>query len=151
MAWTTPKTDWATGELVSASDMNTVNENLATLKNPATAVYTTTEDITVPNRSTFTDIDSNKFNLTITTTGGDVLVNFDGVSTHGDFRIDVEVDGTRQGHADYGLRRGGPGSEIVSFTRLIRNLSAGSHTFKLQGRNDTILRAGAQFWVREVS
>jgi len=153
MAWTTPKTDWATGELVSASDLNAVNENLAALKNPATVVYTSTEDIAVPNHSTFTDIDSNKFNLTITTTGGDVLVNFDGAATTHDFRIDVEVDGTRQGDVEYGLRRGGSyaHNEFVSFTRLVQNLSAGSHTFKLQGKFNTTLRAGAQFWVREVS
>ena len=153
MAWTTPKTDWETGELVAASDMNAVGENLAALKAPATAVYTSTEDIAVPNHSTFTDIDSNKFNLTITTTGGDVLVNFDGASTANDFHIDVEVDGTRQGDVNHGLRRGGAyaHNEFVSFTRLIQNLSAGSHTFKLQGKRDTTLRAGAQFWVREVS
>ena len=29
MAWTTPKTDWTTGELVTAADMNAVGENLA--------------------------------------------------------------------------------------------------------------------------
>lgn len=153
MAWTTPKTDWATGELVSASDMNAVNENVAALKNPATAVYTLTEDMAFPNRSDFTDIDSNKFNLTITTTGGDVMVHFHGVTTRPDFKIDVEIDGTRQGHADHGLRHGGghADNELMCFTRLVQNLSAGSHTFKLQGRWDTTLRAGAQFWVREVS
>ena len=32
MAWTTPKTDWAVGELVTAEDMNTLGENLAALK-----------------------------------------------------------------------------------------------------------------------
>ena len=26
MAWTTPKTDWTTGELVSASDMNSIGQ-----------------------------------------------------------------------------------------------------------------------------
>ncbi len=31
MAWTTPKTDWSTGELVTAEDMNAVGENLAAL------------------------------------------------------------------------------------------------------------------------
>ena len=32
MAWTTPKTNWATGELVTAEDMNAINENLVALK-----------------------------------------------------------------------------------------------------------------------
>ena len=35
MAWTTPKTDWAVGELVTAEDMNTLGENLAALKESA--------------------------------------------------------------------------------------------------------------------
>ena len=33
MAWTTPKTDWETGELVAASDLNAIGENLAVLDN----------------------------------------------------------------------------------------------------------------------
>ena len=45
MAWTTPKTNWATGELVTAEDLNAINENLAALKHPAIASYTTTQDI----------------------------------------------------------------------------------------------------------
>ena len=38
MAWTTLKTNWATGELASADDMNAICENLAALRHPATAV-----------------------------------------------------------------------------------------------------------------
>ncbi len=37
MAWTTPKTDWAIGELVAPNDMNAVGGNLTMLKNPAMA------------------------------------------------------------------------------------------------------------------
>ncbi len=153
MAWTTPKTDWQVGELVSPGDLNAVSENLAALDRvrKTIAAHATTADLRIPNSSTFVDIDSN-FNLTITTTGGDVLVHFHGVVTAHDFKIDVDIDGTRQGDADHGLRYGGGGAdnESVSFTRLVQNLSAGSHTFKLQGKHDTTLRAGAQFWVREI-
>ena len=69
MAWTTPKTDWATGELVTAEDMNAVGENLAVLGNLAKASYLTTaryERYT----NDYVDIDSDNLNLTITTTGG---------------------------------------------------------------------------------
>ncbi|MCY4020248.1 MAG: hypothetical protein OXG39_12650 [Chloroflexi bacterium] len=38
MAWTTPKTDWNTGELVTAADMNAIGENFAALKNLQTSV-----------------------------------------------------------------------------------------------------------------
>ncbi len=152
MAWTTPKTDWEVGELVSADDMNAVSENLVELDRvrKAVAAHTTIADLSIPKSTTFVDIDSD-LNLTITTAGGDVLVHFHGVVVNGPFRIDVEVDGTRQGHADHGLRHGGPNHELVNFTHMVQNLSAGSHTFKLQGRNHaTTLRSHAQFWVREI-
>lgn len=152
MAWTTPKTDWTTGELVSASDMNAVNENLAALKNPATASFTTTADIVTPNNNrTFDDIDSDNLNLTITTTGGDVLIHFHGPFTSGFIIIDVEVDGTRRGDTNNGMvTTDNDRWHFVSFTRLIQGLNAGSHTFKLQTKRGTTLRAGAHFWVREI-
>ncbi len=152
MAWTTPKTDWEVGELVSAGEMNAVGENLAEIDRvrKAVAAHATTADLSIPHSGTFVDIDSD-FNLTITTAGGDVLVHFHGVVANRGLKIDVEVDGTRQGDADHGLRYGGVDNETVSFTRLVQNLSAGSHTFKLQGRNSTTtLRRHAQFWVREI-
>ena len=75
MAWTTPKTDWTVGELVSASDMNTLGENLAALKQPATAVGTTTAEIEMQSAD-YVDVDGGALNLSITTTGGDVLAHF---------------------------------------------------------------------------
>ena len=77
MAWTTPKTDWTTGELVTAEDMNAVGENLATIHNVSknVAAFTTTENITLPGGAAFVDIDSDNLNLTIATSGGDVMVH----------------------------------------------------------------------------
>ncbi len=152
MAWTTPKTDWEVGELMRSGAMNAVGENLVELGRVrnAVAAHTTTADIAIANSRTFVDIHSN-LNLTITTAGGDVMVHFHGVVVNKQFRIDVEVDGTRLGQDEYGLRRGDVNHELVSFTHLVQNLSAGSHTFKLQGRNHaTTLRSHAQFWVREI-
>ena len=157
MAWTTPKTDWATGELVTAGDMNAIGENLAALQHPATAAYTTTADI-LRNAPQFADIDTNNLNLTITTVGGDVLVHFHGaVDLANERRVhfDVEVDGTRQG-GDLGIVHGLPnGARLYttfSFTRLIQNLNPGSHTFKLQWKSSGTVRlwTNAQFWVREI-
>ncbi len=157
MAWTTPKTDWATGELVAAGDMNAIGENLAVLKQPATAVYTTTEAIR-ETTSVFADVDNQNLTLTITTTGGDVVVSFQGTvqgngSNHFWVYFDVDVDGDRQG-GDEGtiaacIRWG---ADAVSFNRLVQNLSPGTHTFKLQWKNSHRLRliSGAQFWVREI-
>lgn len=153
MAWTTPKTNWDTGELVAASDMNAIGENLAALDTvrETVAAYTTTADISDPLRNSFGDVDSN-FNLTLTTAGGDVLMHFEARVYVGDRRFDVEVDGSRIGHSDNGIWRSHSDDRYVCFTRLIQGLGAGSHTFKLQskGPNDRTLYAGAQFWVREI-
>ncbi len=154
MAWTTPKTDWEVGELVSPGDLNAVSENLAELDRvrKTVAAHTTTADIVTPNtNNTFDDIDSDNLNLTITTTGGDVLIHFHGPFTRGVVIIDVEVDGTRRGDTNNGMMTTDNSQwHFVSFTRLIQGLNAGSHTFKLQTKRGTTLRAGAQFWVREI-
>lgn len=156
MAWTTPKTDWTTGELVSASDMNSIGENLAALKQKAIAVGKTTANI-YTTASRFVDVDSANLNLMITTTGGDVLVHFHGPvrKRSGGFitiKFDIEVDGNRQGGIDgITLAKVDGNYKNVSFTRLIQNLSAGSHTFKLQWHaGDGRLLPHAQFWVREI-
>ena len=159
MAWTTPKTNWTNGELVTAEDMNAVGENLAALKHPATAVYTTAENIiTTASIDVFTDVDSDNLNLTITTAGGDVLVHFDASirpSSHSAILFDIEVDGARLGNDDGILTSqnhySGAETSVMSFTRMIQNLSAGSHSFKLQWKGGrSALNAGAQFWVREI-
>ena len=70
--------------------------------------------------------------------------------------FDIDVDGYRQGDAN-GLKSIGSPS-FIGITRLIRNLGAGTHTFKLQWRHYVYrneftsgrLEAGAQFWVREI-
>lgn len=158
MAWTTPKTNWTTGELVTAQDMNAVGANLAVLKDPATALYVTSADAYAA-IATFADIDSTNLSLEITTAGGDVLVHFCGVMkgkySSIDIYLDIDVDGNRLGGDKGILAVWMPRQhQVVSFSRLIQNLSAGSHTFKLQWKNDglngTYLIAGAQFWVREI-
>jgi len=71
MARTTPKTDWETGELVAASDMNAIGENLAALDNvrETVATYKTSAEIGDTSR-TFVDVDSSNLNLSITAAGG---------------------------------------------------------------------------------
>ena len=162
MAWTTPKTDWETGELVAASDMNAIGENLAALRNPGSARYTTTEEI-VANVAEFTDVDSTNTNMTITTNGGDVLVHFHGSVSRRNTSatqyvfFDVEIDGSRQGGVSGILKSPIDGYEHnVSFAYLVQNLEAGSHTLKLQwkenggGNNSVALAPGAHFFVREI-
>ena len=158
------RTDWTNGELVSADDMNAIGESLATLRSSgkAIAAYTTTANI-IGNAAQYTDVDSENLNLTITTTGGDVLAHFQGTVTNhfssGTYEgyFDVTVDGNRQG-GEWGLigYKIEEDNSCVSFTYLIQNLSEGPHTFKLQwresgsGSQSIKLRPYAQFWVREI-
>ena len=162
MAWTTPKTNWATGELVTAQDMNVVGENLAALRNPSLVVYTTTEDIRTAG-SSFADIDSDNLNLVFNTiAGGIVLVSLFAILTrlrgHSSVRCDLDfsLDGIRQG-GDRGILTTWITNEVgtnASFVYLIQDLNPGSHVLKLMwrkhGSTTVLLRAGAQFWVREI-
>lgn len=168
MAWTTPPTV-ATNDLMTASYYNTyVVANLLALKSPPTDTYEVDEGANYTITATsFTNVDATDLSLTITTTGGDVLIgwncllNNNGASTINSF--DVTMDGTRIGGDDgiHGLFVSN-GYVPISFTRLKKGVAAGSHTFNLQckvsGGTATIY-AGAgtsnydfhpQFWVREV-
>jgi hypothetical protein len=173
MSWTEPKT-W-TNEPLVAGDLNThLRDNLEALKEPPTAHYELNEsaDYSVTSTS-FVNVDGTKLSLTISTSGGDVMLAFHGfvrAGTNSDtLYFDVEMDGARIG-GDDGIiaamraASGGTPTRIpVSFVRLVTSLAAGSHTFKLQwkvsgGTGELYAGAGTsgvdlhpQFWVREVS
>ncbi len=162
MAWTAPKTNWKTGELVAAADMNAIGENLAALKDRSStlASHTTPADIIMPGNNKISDIDADNLNLSITTAGGDVLVHFHGSfkpTNHALLRLHLEVDGARLEGDDSILRyqphHSAVHTSVISFTRLIQNLDAGAHTFKLQWQTNDgsgVLFKGAQFWAREI-
>ena len=156
MAWTTPKTDWATGELVTAEDMNAVGENLAALAAPVSASFRTTQRYERYTNN-YVDIDSDNLSLTITTTGRAVLAHFHGyvygaagatLTTY----IAVDVDGTR--YVGMGSALEDNYYTPMVFTLLLEDLSAGPHTFKMQwtGQHNKgmVLLENAQFWVREI-
>jgi hypothetical protein len=173
MSWTQPKT-W-TNEPLVAGDLNThLRDNLEALKEPPSASYTLNESADYSTTSTsFGNVDGTKLSLTITTSGGDVLVAFHGyvrAGTNADqLYLDVEMDGARLGGDDgiIAANRAASGSNptrgAIGFVRLITDLAAGSHTFKLQwkvsgGTGELYAGAGTsgvdlhpQFWVREVS
>ena len=169
--WTTPKT-WSTGEALTASDMNThIRDNLDALKAPPTDEYTCDESSEYTTTSaSFVDVDATNLNLTITTTGGDVMVGFYGTVKHSaassnGVKFDVDLDGSLIAGDDGLVGTNFAASnqiKAVSFVTLVTGLSAGSHTFKLQWNTaaaTATLYAGAgastfdvhpQFWVREV-
>lgn len=166
MTWTIPKT-WSTGELVTASLLNThLRDNLDALKDPPTAAYMANESSNYTTTSTsFVDVDATNMALTLDTNGGAVLIGFHGYANNaaGIVYFDVEIDGVRMAGDDGLLRSTANSNYSICFVVLKTALSAGSHTFKLQWRvtaSTATLYAGAgttnsdvhpQFWVREVS
>lgn len=171
MAYTNPTTR-STDEIITATDWNTdVVDNLRALKDPPTDSYVCNEsaDYTLTS-TTFTDVDATNLSLSLTTTGGAVLVGFHGSFMHTgtarnlylnltvDGAVHAAEDGLLAARIDLGTAPGIP----VSFVRLITGLAAGSHTinltYKVSAASVTLF-AGAgtsgadlhpQFWAREI-
>lgn len=170
MAWITPK-DWEVGESLTAAKLNThLRDNLNALKSPPSDGYVVNEGSDYSTSSTsFANVDGTNLHLTLTTTGGDVEVHFEGTfqaaGAAGIVYLDVYVDAAVDGGDDGYLCQYCPASQpqAVSFSRLIEGLSAGTHHFYLEWKTNgvsIILYAGAgsanrdvhpQFWAREVS
>ena len=175
MAYTAPTTR-ITGELITASIWNTdITDNLDALKDPPSDNYEADEGSDYTTSSTsFTDVDGagTELTLTITTTGGDVLIGFTGVCRiagapcTGYFDVYHVEDAANIGGDDglIGFNSTAANTEIpVAFVHLLTGVSAGSHTFRLvwkRATNNITLFAGAgtgtadwhpQFWVREAS
>src|SRR5689334_15175635 len=98
--WANAKENWIAGELVLATDMNLIGNDLNWLKTPPTANYLVNQGSDYTTTSTsFVNVDGTNLSLTITTAGGNVLIGFSGVvsnTTVGTVTyLDVEIDGTR--------------------------------------------------------
>ena len=164
MAWTAPKT-WVVGDPLTATDLNThIRDNLLALKSPPTTLIRLDEasDYTTTSTS-FVMIDATKLNLSLTTTGGDVLIvffaNVSNATSH--VQLDVEVDGVAIG-GDNGLFRATGGSGVytlASFVTLKTGVSAGVHAIRMMWKvpagtgtlyAGTTLDVHPMFWVREV-
>lgn len=139
MTYTSPRT-WVVGELVTAALLNVhLRDNLAALKAPPTAKYLVNEgaDYTTTS-SSFADVDATDLNLSITTTGGDVLVTFVGSTNNSGANaayFDLIMDGATRAGGDDGLllHMGTAGTYLpVVIIYLYQSVSAGVHTFKLQ-------------------
>lgn len=156
---------------MTASIMNThVRDNLNALKAPPTSIYNvnTTPDYTTTSTS-FTNIDGTNLSLSITTTGGDLLVVFFAMYTFsaaGPVHFNITLDGTAQAADDgfVGMRPGGTlvGMGFICMPVLLQSVSAATHTVAVQWKVGTAgtatLYNGAgtatadihpQFWVRE--
>ena len=166
-AWTTPR-NWAADDDLDEDMMNTyVRANQLALKDPPSDSYVLNEagDYAWAGAG-WADIDAVNLELTLVTTGGDVMVSFAGTfyTTAGasNVYLDVDVDGARTAGDD-----GMVGCNVttvaraVGFTRLIEGLAADTHDFALQWDAAAVMRLAAgsggahdvhpQFWAREVS
>lgn len=135
-------------ESATSSDMNTyVSENIDALKNPPSGLYEGDEasDLAV-NSTSFIDLDANngKFQHTITTAGGAVLVTFRvciTVSATLAAFFDIMVDGVSEGGTDglfgqtYTAVAGVDGT--VYFSHWVTGLAAGSHVIKARAKVST--------------
>lgn len=169
MSWTTPKT-FVTGESLSAADLNTnVKDNTNALKSPPSDDYVVDEVANYTTASTsFVDVDGTNLSLSITTTGGDVMIGFAGAASNsGDNNgvyLDVEIDGNLFADDDgiLAVTAGANYLSNMSFVVVATGLSPGSHTFKLQWKTTagtSTMWAGAgtanldvhpRFWIREI-
>jgi len=141
MPWTTPKT-WATGELVTATDLNLhVRDNLDALKNPPTALTRYTPGTPFSTTSTtFVDIHSS-LNFNLTTGGAALLIGLTGRVLHSpgnstDCYFDININGVSEGGANGVYWAIGPNAVQFPFscTWLTQPLSAGAKTVKIQVR-----------------
>ena len=172
MAWVAPVTR-STGTLITASIWNAdIVANTLALKDPPTdsSIINEAADYTTTSTS-FVDVDATDLALSVTSTGGAIMVHFHGsvrnATINGavffDFTTNAVRDAGDDGLALHVTENGGVVVTTPSFTRLVEGLAAGTHNFALQWRTNTgtaILYAGAgtsnrdvhpQFWAREVS
>lgn len=139
--WTTPAT-WANSVLVDATQLNThIRDNMDYLFTRPRSVNTVNAAADYTTSSTsFVDVDGTgaltDFTLSVTTTGGRLLVGFVGtINVSSSYRgyLDVEIDGVRIG-GDDGLFNFGYSVFALpcSFVAMTDVLSVGTHAVKLQ-------------------
>ncbi|MFA6270904.1 MAG: hypothetical protein WC657_06900 [Candidatus Paceibacterota bacterium] len=155
MAWITPSTR-STNELITAIDWNAdVVANLIALKTPPTDVYNPAGGYSTTSTS-YVDVDATNYNLTITTTGGDILIIFSGsgamTASSNVGYVTVALDGTDLHTAGIAWTSAATYGDL-SFTLLLEGIAAGSHSVKLRYKvsaSTLTLLSGGHLAIREV-
>ena len=147
-----------------------LDARVTALENLPSASYELNEGSDYTTGSTsFVDVDGTNLSLTITTSGGPVLVGWTMPLLTGTGKVffDVEIDSVREGGNDGIARHGNistfAASQTSGIAYLVTGLSAASHTFKLQWKvsaGSATIFAGAgtvngdvhgQFFVKELA
>ncbi len=140
----TPMTELVTGDLVTEADMAALRENITYLLAPNRACAISTAGTLTTTSLVFVEVDPDNLRLMLQTHGGPVLVCFTGnlyagATTHRVY-LDLEVDGVRYAGTTFGLLQQGDFGTVpdnarpASFTALIPDLAAGTHTITLLWR-----------------
>jgi hypothetical protein len=154
-AWTTPKQDWALGELVGAGEMNAIGENLAYLKAGGARAA-----VGVPAGSTASAGWGVLATLSITARGGALLIGAALSVYHtagGRGYFDVAVDGVRlaangsAGSVEATLGAAGTAG-VVGFGLMVVGVAAGARVVTVQWRTSapTLHVLGGQVWLAEL-
>jgi hypothetical protein len=165
--WTPPRT-WTVGELVTAGLLNThLRDNFEFLKGqidlPLNFATASSASAYSSGGTAYSDVDPVALKLTLTTSGGAILL---GLSSHikhntllGETRLDWNVDGVRLGEATYGtcfMQASAADAYTPISHVLVHALAAGIHTIKLQfassGGTATIggIAGGTTLWALEL-
>lgn len=163
MAFTTART-WVAGELVTAALMNTyIRDNQTALKAPPQDIYSTGAYGTTSTTSTsFVNTDATNLSLDITTTGGRILIIFNGLVSHGgvadNAQFDFAINGSRIGDTTHGLGARGISTSSVQFqcnyVILTGAQGAGAYNVKVMWRsvagNSITLQSNVLFHICEI-
>ena len=161
MAWTTPKTDWTTGDLVAASDLNAIGDNLNHFKSDDRYKEYQLDTDKITTLGTYADVDATNMSFDLTTNGGIVLCGFRGVvsndaGSNKKMSFTVEVDDVVLQDGDGIVSQSGSNNDEydISFVVAIP-LTAGQHTLNLQWKTtggDAKLHSSefTQFWAVEL-
>ena len=172
--WSAAKENWTTGDLVLATDLNLIGNDINWLKAPPSAnvLLNHTNDLFTTSTS-FVDVNNTLLTLSITTTGGNLLIGFSGTISNSTLAaatyLDVNIfDGSSNVRfaGDDGLTaiQQSVASHMynASFVVLKTGLPADTYTLTLQWKvtsGTALLYSGAgtsqhdihgHFWVREV-
>lgn len=146
--WTLPRT-WATGEIVTAAQLNThLRDNLEYLKQrddtPLNHFTCTSNTGYSTTASAYSDVDAAGLSGTLVTSGGPLLIGVAGAwkssGTSIDMCLDVAINGVRIGHATYGvtfLQSVAANLYLPVAWSTVRALAAGTYALKLQWRTSS--------------
>ena len=162
MAWTAPKT-WSVGEPLTAPDLNAqLRDNMLALKAPPTTIVKLDEPGDYTTTSTaFVAIDTSRLNLSLTTSGGDVMIVFFANISHATSytHLDIEFDGALMGGDNGLVRIAGSNFTQASIVCLKTGVSSGLHTIRMMWKvvagtatlyAGTTLDTHPMFWAREI-